>query len=50
LTIYTAAAVQELHENVIELKAENESLKQRLESQEKVLQQLQAVVMKGSIK
>jgi hypothetical protein len=49
LTIYTAAAVQELHENVNELKAENELLKQRLEAQEKALQQLQTIIVKGAL-
>ncbi len=39
LTIYTAAAVQELHENVKELKAENESLKQQLQTEKQLLKQ-----------
>ena len=39
-----------LIEAVKELKAENDSLKKRLESQEKTLQQLQAVITKGAIR
>jgi len=38
-----------LIEAVKELKAENESLKQRLEAQEKTLQELQTVIMKGLV-
>jgi hypothetical protein len=38
-----------LIEAVKELKAENELLKQRLETQEKTLQQIQTVIMKGAV-
>ncbi|MDA7663491.1 tail fiber domain-containing protein, partial [Akkermansiaceae bacterium] len=44
LTIYSAAAVQELHRDSVELRRENEALKQKLNDQENRLSKLEALL------
>jgi len=44
LTIYSAVAVQELHRDSVELRRENEALKQKLNDQENRLSKLEALL------